>query len=249
MSALTIGELLRVARGARSLRNVAKAASVSPASLSRYETGARIPNGDMVAALDRALGLEGALVALAALQTSGVASQPPAPRWEHLFEAKWEGQVWIEVLPVTPGPHEVTLRWGPWGHSMSLEIPSSGTVLVTGKSRSDISAPLTVDVAPAASLRFGVGNASKFPNAHPIYHGWDPVEASDLMRTAGALLADALKFCGRSPGQLAVFLGVPVPTIEAFLSGHPVSLARDVPFDAVATATARLDPSRRKGRR
>lgn len=228
VSALTVAELLRAARGDRSLRSVAKAANLSPASLSRYEAG-RVPRGVNAAALDRALGLDGALVTLAALQTSGVGLGPPAARWEHFFEAKWEGQVWIEVLPVRPGPHEVTLRWGPWGHSMTLEIQSSGVVLVTGKSSSEAVAPMTVDVAPPATLRFGVGDASKFPNAQPIYHGWEPIESSNLMRTAGALLADALKFCGRTPTELATFLDVPLSTVEAFLSGLPISLSRIPP--------------------
>lgn len=226
VTGITVAEVLRSARGnTRSQRNVAAAAGISVASLSRYEAGSRLPSGDMLAALDRELGLGGSLVALGQLQRSKARLPKPASLWNHMYAPKWSGPVWFEVLPVQAGDHDLRLRWGPWGHRFQRRLPMAGAVLMTMKAQEDASTVLELLVTPPAVVRFGAGDASKFPNAESIYYGWEPVEESDLMRMAGKLLNDALRFCGRTPDDLAHFLNVPIATVVTFLEGRPLSIS------------------------
>ncbi|MFF8406878.1 helix-turn-helix domain-containing protein [Streptomyces sp. NPDC015684] len=74
----TFGQALRRLRGSRSVRDVAQLASCGKSYVSDLETGRRRPTPDIAAALDRALGAGGALIALAERRGTSVLEQVDA---------------------------------------------------------------------------------------------------------------------------------------------------------------------------
>src|SRR5881227_247344 len=82
----TFGEAVRRLRDARdgtSLRKLAKLAAIDPGHLSRIENGKRPPSRQIAAALDQALGADGALVNLAGALLTEQPSTANALRLAH----------------------------------------------------------------------------------------------------------------------------------------------------------------------
>ena len=93
----TFGQAVHRLRGDLSLREVARRAHIDPGHLCRIEAGKRTPTPELAAALDVALGAEGALAALAA---------PAVPeRWDlggRLWESRDADRLAAAVLAETP---------------------------------------------------------------------------------------------------------------------------------------------------
>jgi len=175
-----LGSLLRQRRQALglSLRQLAKLCYLDTSTLSRYETGGRIP-AHRAALLDRAYDAEG-VVASAVL---GAARRPWRPDLSeqpkrlhvHRWPAEHCGAVWMHVIPSTGNigsRHLVRLQWGPW-HRL-LVLPSlipQGAAAWTGKGvDSRHAVDLTCEMSPAAFAVFGLNDPPE--GAIDIRAGW-----------------------------------------------------------------------------
>ena len=217
-----LGGAIRSARGERGIREVAAAAAISKSALARYERGERSPSLDVIAILDTVLGMGGLLVGRYE-SASWVPTGDPAVVHQHLFDHDWQGPVFIEVRPGTPGPHQMHVRWGPWRRTFAHEVSSAGVAFVTMKSRPADGhvPPLTFFVDPPGFVRFGRGEPMWVADVVDISSGWVPSEASDVLRTAGSLIAGLAQAAGRSDAEVAEFFSMTIPEVRALWRGRP----------------------------
>jgi hypothetical protein len=160
-----------------SLRAVEHQQQVNPAGivlsrsqLHRYEAGASRPKLAFADHLDELYGAGGWVsLAMRSLygaiwdpwhEAHGVARTHHAHKWPALYD----GLVWIAIKPLPERvgqDHELTLAWGPWQLELTLSLPASGVVLVTGKAEDPSAEAVTLNLdcaVPVFSLR-GAGPA------------------------------------------------------------------------------------------
>lgn len=109
-------DALRRLRGSRSIRDVAQLAAVSKTQVSDLESGRRPPTAAMAAALDRALGGDGELVALAALRADRPVLDQAAALHRGIADALAAGPLstaGLDEWEWTIGRHGRATRWRP----------------------------------------------------------------------------------------------------------------------------------------
>lgn len=110
------GDALRRLRGSRSIRDVAELAACSKSQVSRLEAGDRHPTSAMAAALDRALGAGGELIALAALRSDRPVLEQAAALHRGVADALAAGPMSTTSLDeweYTVARHGRATRWRP----------------------------------------------------------------------------------------------------------------------------------------
>jgi transcriptional regulator with XRE-family HTH domain len=107
---------LRRLRGSRSIRDVARLAAISKTQVSDLESGRRLPTAAMAAALDRTLGADGELIALAEARTDRPLREQVAELQRGIADAVAAGPMtttgldeWEWVI----GQHGRATRWRP----------------------------------------------------------------------------------------------------------------------------------------
>lgn len=217
---------IKAARGREGQRACAARIGVGHSTLARWETGETVPDRETTILLDAALGQRGALVSLRG-HDEWTPSGPGATQHSHAFSAEWVGPVWVRVLPATDVVRHVLLwRWGMWERRVEVDLDPQGVVLLTERNQTVgfgglPSARLTADHPVHA--HWGIGPPVGLPGVMDVQAGWYPAESEALLRVAGSILTDALAWCGRTPAELAAFLGVEEPVVQAFLRGIPLS--------------------------
>lgn len=217
---------IRDARGREGQRPLARRIGVGHSTLARWETGETVPNREMVALLDTALGMQGSLLGLVGHE----AWSPSGPgRTEHTYayDHEWVGPVWVQVLPAADaGPQRLRWRWGIWERSIDVDLGPQGVVLVTRRNQTSGEGglpPTTLVAERPVHAYWSQGPALDLPHVMDVQAGWYPFQEEVLLREAGSVLSDALAWCGRSPAELAEFLGVDLAAVEAFLAGRPMA--------------------------
>lgn len=240
MAGCAIGDVIRRERLAagRRQRWLAQRIDVSTSALSRYELGLTNPDDAVLRAIDGVLGLGGSLVGLTSLFIRKFHG-PGAASHQHRVPMMWTGPVWLtidratqtsESATETPslGPSDgiLRLRWGPWARDISVADRPDRVTLTFQISRvrnDDDSPPVRLESPWPTHVHWGEGRPPRSLDPVDVSEGWYPFEAGDLLRTAGALLHDALASVGRTPRELADWLGVSVEIVDSLLRGVPLS--------------------------
>ncbi|QYG90994.1 helix-turn-helix transcriptional regulator [Iamia sp. SCSIO 61187] len=221
---------IRAARGREGQRACAARVGVGHSTFARWETGETVPDRETTILLDAALGQRGALVSLRG-HDDWDPSGPGATEHSHAFSDEWVGPVWVRVVPATDTVDHVLLwRWGIWERRVEVDLDADGVVLLTERNQAVgfgglPAARLTADHPVHA--HWGIGPPVGLPHVMDVQAGWYPAESEALLRVAGSILTDALVWCGRTPGELATFLGVEERAVLAFLQGIPLSALLD----------------------
>lgn len=149
-----------------SLAAAATAVGRSAASLHRYEAGSHHLPAEVAVAMDAAYGTKGWIVAASGdLRFSNWVWHPrgtPRARWLHQWDASYDDQVWIGLIPAAGRAgrdHRGRLDWGAWTREVGVALPRDGVVLVTGKAE-DLDRPastLELTITPGVMAFFGVG--------------------------------------------------------------------------------------------
>lgn len=229
---VSLGRVLTELRRRRgvSLREVTRDVGISKTALGDYENGKRIPPSEFLEALDRYYGAEGQLLAHRHVEPWRL-DGPAATTHRWAVPALWRGPIWCAVESVDE-LGDLMFRWGPWARAVlasEKQVPGQSRRAFTiriNRFASELADDRVVscDTVQPSRMRWATGGPPAGVQAEDISDGWRPHEDSPVMRLAGQLLLDALAHCGRTPEELAEFLGVDVAAVTELMSrGMPIS--------------------------
>jgi transcriptional regulator with XRE-family HTH domain len=176
--ALTVlGRRVRALRREHGIGIVALATRVgsSKSVLSRLELGQRLPDPNVIVALDAELHADGELVSAArAIRGGSAVDGAPHRRWTHNYPSDYHGEIWIEIRAEAGNSEPRTsleLRWGAWVLRRAVVWPASGQVrLWHSKGDDGLSIPLIVTAGRPVHVAFHAGRAPK--DAVDVNAGW-----------------------------------------------------------------------------
>lgn len=93
------------------------------------------------------------------------------------WPADYSGMVWIKIKPKPTEIDttvEVDLEWGPWGNTITVDLPKEGVTIATGKARDadGISRTCNVQANRPVFTLFGAGEDLDNENVVDVRRGW-----------------------------------------------------------------------------